>query len=171
MIHLNIGSNLDSNFGNKFDNISIAINLLIEKKFVIKKISNFYETPSYPNKKLPNFLNVGIFGKFSRNAKELRNIISFIEKKIGRAKAKKNDPRVCDIDIIDFNGETINIENLTIPHKKCHQRNFVLFPISQIDPNWKHPISKKNVNILIGQLDLKSRIEITRLNKNVNINI
>ena len=170
MIHLNIGSNLDSNFGNKFDNISIAINLLIEKKFEVKKISNFYESPSYPNKRLPNFLNVGIFGKFNRNAKELRKIISFIEKKIGRAKTKKNDPRVCDIDIIDFNGEIINIENLTIPHKKCHQRNFVLFPISQIDPNWNHPISKKNVNILIGQLDLKSRIEITRLNKNVNIN-
>ena len=61
------------------------------------------------------------------------------------------------------------MDNLTIPHKKCHQRNFVLFPISQIDPNWEHPVLKKNVNVLIGQLDLKSRIEITRLNKNVNI--
>ena len=170
MIHLNIGSNLNSNFGNKFNNISIAINLLIEKKFKVKKISNIYETPSYPNKKLPKFLNVGIFGTFSKSAKELRNTISLIEKKIGRVKTKKNDPRVCDIDIIDFNGETLNTENLKIPHKKCHQRNFVLFPISQIDPDWEHPILKKNVNVLIGQLDLKSRIEITRLNKNVNIN-
>ena len=170
MIHLNIGSNLNSNFGNKFDNISIAIKLLIEKKFDVKKISNFYETPSYPNKNLPNFLNVCIFGTFSKSAKELRNIISFIEKKIGRVKSKKNDSRVCDIDIIDFNGENLNMEDLMIPHKRCHQRNFVLFPISQIDPNWQHPILKKNVNVLIGQLDLKSRIEITRLNKNVNIN-
>ncbi len=171
MIHLNIGSNLNSNFGNKFDNISIAIKLLIEKKFIVKKISNFYETPSYPNKNLPNFLNVGLLGTFSKCAEELRNIIFLIEKKIGRIKTKKNDPRVCDIDIIDFNGEILNINNLTIPHKKCHQRNFVLFPISQIDPHWDHPILKKKVNILIGQLDLKSRIEITRLNKNVNINI
>ena len=82
MIHLNIGSNLNSNFGNKFDNISIAIKLLIEKKFDVKKISNFYETPSYPNKNLPNFLNVGIFGVFDKSANELRNIISFIEMKI-----------------------------------------------------------------------------------------
>ena len=74
------------------------------------------------------------------------------------------------IDIIDFNGENLNIANLTTPHKRCHQRNFVLFPISEIDPNWEHPVLKKNVNFLIGQLDLKSRIEITRLNKNVNIN-
>ena len=94
MIHLNIGSNLDSNFGNKFDNISIAINLLIKKKFEIVKISNFYKTPSYPNKKLPNFLNVGIFGNFNKNAKELRNIISLIEKKIGRFKKKKKRPDI-----------------------------------------------------------------------------
>jgi len=171
MIHLNIGSNLNSGFGDKFHNISIAINLLIEKKFEVKKISNFYETPSYPNKKLPNFLNVGVFGIFSKSPKELRNIISIIEKKIGRVKTKKNDPRVCDIDIIDFNGVNLNMDNLTIPHKKCHKRNFVLFPISQIDPNWKHPVLKKNVNVLIGQLDLISRIEITRLNKNVNIKL
>ena len=170
MIHLNIGSNLNSNFGNKFDNISIAIKLLIDNKFDVKKISNFYDTPSYPNKNLPNFLNVGIFGTFSKSAKELRNIISFIEKKIGRVKSKKNDSRVCDIDIIDFNGEKLDMDNLTIPHKRCHSRNFVLFPISQIDPNWEHPVLKKKVNVLIGQLDLKSRIEITRLNKNVNIN-
>ena len=171
MIHLNIGSNLNSNFGDRFQNISIAINLLIEKKFIVKKVSNFFETPSYPNKKSPKFLNVGILGSFCKSPKELRNIISIIEKKIGRAKTKKNDPRVCDIDIIDFNGKTIDLDNLTIPHKKCHQRNFVLFPINQIDPNWKHPVLKKNVNFLIGQLDLISRIEITRLNKNVNIKL
>ena len=171
MIHLNIGSNLNSNFGNKFDNISISIKLLVDQEFDVKKISNFYETPSYPNKNLPNFLNVGIFGTFSRSAKELRNIIYLIEKKIGRVKSKKNDPRVCDIDIIDFNGEKLDIDNLTIPHKRCHSRNFVLFPIRQIDPNWEHPILRKNVNVLIGQLDLKSRIEITRLKKNVNIEI
>ena len=169
MIHLNIGSNLDSKYGTKFDNILIALNFLIESSVTIKKVSNFYETPSYPNKKLPNFLNVGVSGTFNKSAKELRKIISIIEMKIGRIKTKKNDPRVCDIDIIDFNGENLDTKNLTIPHKKCHQRNFVLFPIRQIDPKWKHPILKKNVNILIGQLDLKSRIEITRLNKNVNI--
>ena len=50
MIHLNIGSNLDSKFGNKYENISIAINLLINSKVKISKISNFYKTPSYPNK-------------------------------------------------------------------------------------------------------------------------
>ena len=60
MIHLNIGSNLNSKHGSRFDNISLATNLLINSKIRIKKISNFYETPSYPNRNFPKFLNVGI---------------------------------------------------------------------------------------------------------------
>ena len=169
MIHLNIGSNLNSIIGNRFDNISRAVNLLIHFKFKVKKTSNFYETPSYPNKNLPKFLNIGIIGTFDKNHKELLKIIKLIEKKIGRIKSKKNDPRVCDIDIIDFDGSIINLKNLSIPHKKSHLRNFVLYPINQIDPNWSHPILEKNVKYLRNKLDLKSRIEITRLNKNVNI--
>ena len=171
MIHLNIGSNLDSIFGNRFDNITTAVNFLIELNFKVKKISNFYETPSYPNKRLPKFLNIGILGTFEKNHKELFKITDLIEKKIGRVKSKKNDPRVCDIDIIDFNGSIVNLKPISIPHKKSHLRNFVLYPINQIDPGWKHPIFKKNAKFLINKLDLKSRIEITRLNKNVNINI
>ena len=169
MIHLNIGSNLNSIFGNKFENISTAINFLIELNFKVKKTSNFYETPSYPNKNLPKFLNIGILGTFDKNYNELLKIINLIEKKMGRVKSKKNDPRVCDIDIIDFNGNIINLKHLSIPHKKSHLRNFVLYPINQIDPKWSHPILKKNVKFLINKLGLKSRIEITRLNKNVNI--
>ena len=78
---------------------------------------------------------------------------------------------MCDIDIIDFNARIINLKNLSIPHDKCHIRNFVLYPIKQIDPGWNHPVLKKSVNFLIDKLDFKSRIEITRLNKNVNIKL
>jgi len=169
MIHLNIGSNLESKFGNRFENILLAIDLLINSKLKIKKISNFYETPSYPNKKLPFFLNVGISANYEDDETALIKQINLIEKKIGRTRSKKNDPRVCDIDIIDFNGLIIEKNSLKIPHKKCHLRNFVLYPILQIDSSWVHPIIKKNVKFLIKNLDQKSRIEITRLNKNVII--
>ena len=169
MIHLNIGSNLDSKYGNRFENISAAINLLINSKIKINKISNFYETPSYPNKQFPYFLNVGLSVNYEHDETNLIKEISLIEKRIGRIKTQKNNPRVCDIDIIDFKGLIINKINLQIPHKKCHLRNFVLFPILQIDSEWVHPIIKKNVKFLINNLDQRSRIEITRLNKNVII--
>ena len=169
MIHLNIGSNLDSFHGSRFNNIIISINLLIEAKIEIKKISNFYETPSYPNRNFPKFLNVGLIAKYKKNYSDLLKKIKLIEKKLGRIKTKKNDPRIIDIDIIDFNNEIEKAKEITLPHPKCHLRNFVLFPILQIDPNWVHPILKKNAQYLINNLDQKSRIEITRLQKNVNI--
>ena len=169
MIHLNIGSNLNSKHGSRYDNISIAINLLISSKIKIRKISNFYETPSYPNNNSPKFLNVGLFIEYNNNYPSLFKIIRQIEKKLGRLKTKKNDPRVIDIDIIDFKGEIKKTKELILPHPRCHLRNFVLFPILQIDPNWFHPILKKNAQYLINNLSQKSRIEITRLQKNVNI--
>ena len=89
MIHLNIGSNLNSKYGSRFENISIAINLLIDSKIRIKKISNFYETPSYPNNNLPKFLNIGLLVDFDNNHINLFNIIKKIEKKLGRIKSKK----------------------------------------------------------------------------------
>ena len=115
------------------------------------------------------FLNVGVSANYKKSEVDLLGKISLIEKKIGRIKSKKNDPRVCDIDIIDFNGLIIKNKNLKIPHEKSHLRNFVLYPILEIDREWVHPIIKKNVKFLINNLDPKSRIEITRLNKNVII--
>ena len=171
MIHINIGSNLKSKFGTKFDNISIAINLLIEAKIKIKKVSKFYESPSYPNKNLPRFINVGVLIEANFSSLMLFKKIKLIEKKLGRTKSKKNDPRVCDIDIIDYNGLIKQTKLLKLPHQRSHLRNFVLYPIREIDPDWKHPILKKNVEFLINDLDQKSRIEITRLQKSVIIKL
>ena len=169
MIHLNIGSNLASKHGTRSDNILLAINLLKNSKIKIKKISNFYETPSYPNQRFPKFLNIGVVIEYYDDFFKLLYETKQIEKKLGRIKTIKNDPRVIDIDIIDFKNEIISTKELILPHPKCHLRNFVLYPILQIDPNWEHPILKKNAQYLINNLSQKSRIEITRLQKNVNI--
>ena len=167
MIHINIGSNLSSKFGTKLKNISIAINLLIDTNLKIKKISNFYETPSYPNKNFPKFLNIGILLEYKLTYKALFKKIDLIEKKIGRFKTKKNEPRVCDIDIIDFKGLIINKNKLQIPHSKLHVRNFVLYPLREIEPNWTHPVFNKKIDYFLKRLNLKSHIEITRLKKSV----
>ena len=80
MIHLNIGSNLDSKFGNRFINISNAINLLINSELKIIKISNFFKTPSYPNKKHPYFLNVGVFANYESDEITLLKLVKTIDR-------------------------------------------------------------------------------------------
>ena len=88
MIHLNIGSNLDSNYGSKFDNIYIAINLLTNSKIKVKNLK-FYETPSYPNKNNPKFLNVGLIIDYENDYLNLFKVIKKIEKNLGRIITKK----------------------------------------------------------------------------------
>ena len=119
MIHLNIGSNLKSVHGTRSENISIAINLLIKIKMKIIKISNFYETPSYPNPNFPKYLNIGLLGIYNFGHDNLFKEISLIEKKLGRVKSKKNAPRTLDIDVIDFNSLIIKNKSLELLHPRA----------------------------------------------------
>ena len=74
---------------------------------------------------------------------------------MGRKNALKNHPRICDIDIIDFNGINPKTEfsgqKIEIPHTKMHNRNFVIFPLYELNKNWVHPKTKVNINHIINQ--------------------
>ena len=169
MIFLAIGSNLHSSFGDRFKNISLALNYLKNEKVEIVKKSSFYETFSYPDPKKPKFINIVISVKSKLTPKKLMSVLTSIEEKLERKRNKKNEPRTCDIDIIDYMGKIVNFEHdkfkLNIPHKNMTERNFVLYPLKEISPTWIHPISKKNIDVLIKNLK-SSNNEITKLSEN-----
>ena len=156
IVYLGIGSNL----GDRKKNIEIAKSHLSEHNLNFLSISSFYETPSWPDPKNPKFLNIVIKAKFNLDPKTLLKICKKIEILLGRKKGKKNDTRVCDIDIIDFNKKVLKVKNkLTLPHKLMHKRNFVLIPFFEIQKEWHHPIIKKDLKNLIysiSQSDIRS---------------
>ncbi len=69
---------------------------------------------------------------------------------------KKTNPRTCDIDIIDYNSKTMDFKykdlDFTVPHTKLIYRNFILYPLQEILPNWKHPKTKELISVLIENL-------------------
>ena len=152
LVYLALGSNL----GNKKTNLNKCIDLIKKEEIFIKKRSKFYSTKSWPNENFPNFINAIILVETKFNLTELFLKIKKIEKKLGRTRSKRNYPRVCDIDIIDYNGEIIHRKlgkhKLNIPHKRMHNRNFVLFPLYEIDKDWVHPKLNKNIVILMSNL-------------------
>ena len=152
MVLLGLGSNLSSSFGDRFENLNLATVYLKEYKIKIIKRSSFYETPSWPNNKYPKFINSVVKIETKLNPLKLFILIKKIEALLGRKTNKKNHPRTCDIDIIDFNGQIINKKILKIPHKKLHQRNFVLIPLYEICRNWVHPVTGKNISNLLNNL-------------------
>jgi 2-amino-4-hydroxy-6-hydroxymethyldihydropteridine diphosphokinase len=169
MILINVGSNLDSTKGDRFYNIKKSLESMKLEKIKIIKISSVYETPSYPNEKNPKFLNIGLEVQCSHTPKELIKKFNKIEKKLQRVRGAKNQPRTCDIDLIDYDGKILNSKKLTIPHPKAHLRNFVLFPIKEISSSWIHPTLNKRIDFLIKKLSFKLRNEITRIKEHVTI--
>ena len=158
-IYLGIGSNL----GNRIKNIEKAKYKLFQNQINIVKSSNYYESLSWPNIKKPKFLNIVLEIETNLSELNLLNKCLMIEKQLGRKRSLKNAPRVCDIDIIDFNRIFLKKRNLQLPHPRLHERNFVLFPLKEISPMWEHPVLNRKINYFINKLNITSHIEITRI--------
>ena len=110
MIFLGLGSNLPSKYGDKFANINLAISSLEAYGIKVIKRSSFYKTPSYPDRENPKFINVVILAKTNLPPIDLMSVLIFIEEKLERKRVKKNDPRTCDIDIIDYNSQILKLK-------------------------------------------------------------
>jgi len=149
-IYLAVGSNL----GNKKNNIEKAKFILSQNNIVIIKTSSFYESPSWPNPKFPKFLNIVL--KVNTNLKPLKllHVCKDIETQLGRKKNLKNSPRVCDIDILDYNKKVMK-NGLVLPHPRLHTRNFVILPLFEISKDWFHPILKSSIKRLLSSLTNK----------------
>ena len=169
MIILGLGSNLSSSFGGRFNNINLAMEYLEGYGIKILKKSSFYEALSYPNKKNPKFINIVILVETHLSPVDLMSVLIFIEEKLERKRDKKNDPRTCDIDIIDHNGQILDFNyknlNLTLPHEKLLYRNFVLIPLQEIIPQWKHPKTNDSIEVLINKLPDDGKNSILKVNK------
>ena len=169
MIILGLGSNLSSSFGDRFVNINLAILYLENHGIKIIKKSSYYETPSYPNKKNPKFINIVTSIDTNLAAIELVPVLLFIEKKLERKRKYKNDPRTCDIDIIDYNNKILDFQynnlEFTVPHKKLTHRNFVLYPLQEILPTWQHPKTEEFISDLIKKLPNKEKKSILKIKK------
>ena len=177
MIFLSLGSNLPSPDGrlDRFKNIDNAINMLSVNGYTTIKKSSYYETPSYPDQNNPKFINVIIAVKHKNNDKseidmlnELVKNIELIEAKLGRTRRKKNEPRSIDIDIIDSNSKVFDFKTkdskiIKIPHERLTLRNFVLFPLKEISPEWQHPITRKKIDELIDELSLIDKKSILKV--------
>ena len=126
-IYLSLGSNI----GNRENNLKLALKELSEI-LRINKISSLYETEPLLYQKQDNFLNIVVEVSYFDEAESLLKNIKAIEKKMGREATLRFGPRIIDIDIIFFNGQEINDESLTIPHKEWKNRLFVIAPLYEV---------------------------------------
>ena len=113
--------------------------------------SSIFETTAWGNENQNNFLNSVIEIKTPFDAFTVLQKSQEIENNLGRKRSDKWGERTIDIDILFYNNKIINTKELIIPHPLIQKRNFVLVPLSEIAPNYKHPILKKNISNLLSE--------------------
>ena len=158
LVYLGIGSNL----GNRKSNIEKARLILLERNIDILKSSSFYETSSWPDTKNQKFLNIVLKVRTHFGPVKLLKLCKKIELSLGRKDSPKNSPRECDIDILDYDSKTIK-NGIKLPHPRMHNRNFVLFPLFELDKNWSHPVTKQDIKNLIFGLKNKDISSIKQI--------
>ena len=151
---------LGTNVGNYVNNFSNAI-LELKKIGQVVKMANIYKSKPYGYLKQNFFYNTMVHLKSEILPIELINKIQLIERKLKKNKRIINGPRRIDLDIIFWDHKIIKIQELSIPHPRASERDFVLLPMQDIVQNFRHPVSKLTIKELI--LRLKNYYIIERL--------
>ena len=138
---------LGSNVGNWKINFNLCLKEL-QKISYLNAIANIYISKPYGYKYQKNFYNTAVELKTFCHPLQLMQKLQFIEKKLHKNKTIKNGPRRIDIDIIFFNNLKFDQTSLTIPHPRASTRDFVIYPLFDIDPFYKHPVEKKTIKQL-----------------------
>ena len=144
-IYLLLGSNLK----NPEQQLSIARKHIGAEIGEIVKTSSLYATAAWGNTNQPDFLNQVIIVQSDFSAANTMETILIIEENMGRVRTQKNAPREIDIDILFFNNDIINLPELVIPHPLLQERKFVLIPLKEIAPDFKHPFLLKTAQELL----------------------
>jgi 2-amino-4-hydroxy-6-hydroxymethyldihydropteridine diphosphokinase len=127
---------LGSNIGDREDNLKKALALLDEHPQIrVAAVSSFYETAPVGYTDQPDFINAAAELETALGPRELLKICMETEKKLGRVRTIRWGPRVIDIDILWYNGLTVDEEDLQIPHPRMLEREFVIRPLADIAPD------------------------------------
>lgn len=151
---------LGTNLGDRLQNLQLCIDAIHEEVATVVQVSPVYETPAWGFEAAP-FYNCMIQIHTLKSATKILSKILKLEKKFGRTRSEKSgyQSRIIDIDIIAFNDELIETENLIVPHPRLEMRNFVLYPLKDIAGKWIHPKTKELISDLIQNSKDSSAIE------------
>ncbi|MEP4260235.1 MAG: 2-amino-4-hydroxy-6-hydroxymethyldihydropteridine diphosphokinase [Rhizobiaceae bacterium] len=168
-----VGSNQVSALGSPLDTVLAAIDALKVNGVVIRKKSAIYKTQAYPTGNGPDFANAVVDCEIDNTtAAEVLQILHSIEAEFGRKRTERWSPRTLDLDLLAW-GDSIEPDEKTLkdwmnlppelqsqttpnqmilPHPRLHERAFVLVPLSDVAPDWQHPVLGKSVQQMCDAL-------------------
>lgn len=115
----------------------------------IQVLSSIYKSDAWGKEDQDPFLNQVLLVETSLSASDLLQALLKIEQQMGRIRSVKWGARIIDIDILFYDNEQIQNDNLIIPHPALAERRFTLIPLNEIAPDFLHPVLNKTIASLL----------------------
>lgn len=183
LYHLALGANVASKAGGRSATIKAAIAAMTQAGLRVRAVSRFFKTPCFPPGAGPDFINACVSVASELDPQGVLERLHELEARFGRARAERWGTRTLDVDLIAADAvvlpspEALHYwltlppeaqqqrapDNLVLPHPRLQDRAFVLVPLADIAPGWRHPVLGKTVHALLSELDPQLRAEVVPL--------
>jgi len=151
VILIALGANLPSPAGAPTETLKQALSRLGQSIITIERQSGFYKTAAWPDPGDPPFINAVASVRTELDPAQLLAVLHEVEAQFGRRRGAANAPRTLDLDIVDYN-QRVEQGPPELPHPRMHTRLFVLCPLRDVAPAWRHPVLHATVSELIAAL-------------------
>jgi 2-amino-4-hydroxy-6-hydroxymethyldihydropteridine diphosphokinase len=163
MILVALGANLPGPAGAPAAQLAAALDTIDAGIGRVEACSRFYDSPSWPDPREPRYVNALAAIVTALDPATLLARLLALEVRLGRRRdtsdARPNAPRPIDLDIIDYDGLVRAAPPPILPHPRLAARSFVLLPLAEIAPGWRHPVSGATVADLIAALPPESQAQ------------
>jgi 2-amino-4-hydroxy-6-hydroxymethyldihydropteridine diphosphokinase len=153
VILIGIGSNLAARpVATSLETAQAGLSALAAPHLQPVGCSSWYESAPVPASDQPWFVNAVALIASDREPQALLEWMLAVESRFGRVRGEPNAARTLDLDLLDYDGLIIESPVLTLPHPRMIERRFVLEPLCEIAPGWRHPISNQTAAELLARL-------------------
>jgi len=161
-VFIALGANLEHpTYGSPRQALEAALKELGRRRVTVRRVSPWYRTAPVPASDQPWYVNAVAEVETDLKADALLAQLHEVENVFGRVRTIPNAARLIDLDLIDFNGEIApgGPGRATLPHPRMESRAFVLRPLADLSPGWRHPAMGVSIRILLAELPADQSIE------------
>ena len=152
-IFIGMGANLSSATGSPTKTLNASLGAMASNGITIVRCSPWYRSQPVPVSDQAWYVNGVAVIETELEARHLLKTLHDIELQFGRHRKTRNEARVLDLDLLAYGDQQSRSESgLILPHPRLHERAFVLIPLADVEPDWRHPVTKLSIANMLAAL-------------------